>query len=478
MTQDLEVIIGLEIHAQIDTKSKFFSPADNDSFGKEANTNVTAICMGMPGTLPVPSRQAIEKGAKAALALGCTLSKFSKFDRKNYFYPDLPYGYQISQFDEPISENGKVDIIVNGEKKSIGITRLHLECDAGKLTHTGKDTLLDFNRAGTPLMEIVTDPDLRSPEEAKALAESVQKILRYAGSSQCDMEKGMMRFDASVSLRPRGEDKLYPRAEIKNLNSFRSLESAIRYEIKRQTKLWEAGEPQDEEKTVGWDDERGTTEVMRSKESAADYRYFPEPDIPPIVLTDEQIAEWSAEVPELPLAKYERFMSELGLNDQEATYYTEDLALADLFEGTAKASGNTKASNSFVGTILVKRLKDAGIQISESPVTEAHLVELIKLVDEGTISNNVAKSTVFDVMMEKGEMPASIVESQGLAQVSDTGAIEAMAQKAIDANPAIANDVREGKMKAIGALVGFVMKESKGQANPGMVNDILKKLLL
>ncbi|MFT7184234.1 MAG: aspartyl-tRNA(Asn)/glutamyl-tRNA(Gln) amidotransferase subunit B [Oceanicoccus sp.] len=478
MTTEYEVIIGLEIHAQIDTKSKFFSPASNDSFGKEPNTNVSAICMGMPGTLPVPSREAIEKGAKAALALGCELAKYSKFDRKNYFYPDLPYGYQISQFDEPISNNGVVDILINGEKKKIGITRLHLECDAGKLVHTGKDTLLDFNRAGAPLMEIVTDPDLRSAEEARVLAESVQKILRYVGSSKCDMEKGMMRFDASVSLRPMGEDKLYPRAEIKNLNSFRSLEMAINYEIKRQTKLWNAGTPSTEEKTVGWDDDRGTTVVMRTKESAADYRYFPEPDIPPIVLTDEQIEGWKKEVPELPLAKFERFMEEFGLKEIEATFYTESRDLADLFEHTAKDSGNAKAANSFVGTILVKQLKDAGLSIADSPVSKDHLVELIKLVEKGTISNSVAKSTVFDEMMKTGTMPAVIVEEEGLAQVSDTGAIEEMCKKAIEANPSAIEDIKGGKMKAMGSLVGYVMKESKGQANPGMVNDILKKLLL
>jgi aspartyl-tRNA(Asn)/glutamyl-tRNA(Gln) amidotransferase subunit B len=478
MTTEYEVIIGLEIHAQIDTKSKFFSPASNDSFGKAPNTNVSPICMGFPGTLPVPSTDAIEKGARAALALGCELAKFSKFDRKNYFYPDLPYGFQISQFDEPISSNGMIEILVNGEKKKIGITRLHLECDAGKLVHTGKDTLIDFNRAGSPLMEIVSDPDLRSAEEARVFAENVQKILRYVGSSQCDMEKGMMRFDASVSLRPMGEDKLYPRAEIKNLNSFRSLEAAINYEIKRQRKLWDAGTPSDEEKTVGWDDERGTTVVMRSKESAADYRYFPEPDIPPIVLTQEQIDEWKKDIPELPLAKHERFMEEFGLKDIEATYYTENINLADLFEQTAKDSGNAKAANSFVGTILVKRLKDAGLSIAESPVTKSHIVELIQLIEKGVISNNVAKSTVFDAMMEDGSMPASIVESQGLAQVSDTSAIEEFCKKAIEANPDAVADVKEGKMKALGALVGSVMKESKGQANPGMVNDILKKLLL
>lgn len=478
MSQELEVIIGLEIHAQIDTRSKFFSPADNDSFGKEPNINVTPICMGFPGTLPVPNQEAIEKGAKAALALGCRLMPHSRFDRKNYFYPDLPQGFQISQYDEPISKDGSVEIEVNGEKRRIGITRLHLECDAGKLTHTAQGTLLDFNRAGTPLMEIVTEPDIRSAEEAKVLAETIQTILRYAGSSQCDMEKGMMRFDASVSLRPKGESKLYPRAEIKNLNSFRSLEAAIRYEIKRQQKLWEAGTPPMEENTVGWDDERGTTEILRSKESAADYRYFPEPDLPPIVLTEAQIEAWKAEVPELPLAKKERFIRDFEVSEMEAVFYAENRDLADFFEAIAKESGNAKAANSFVGTILVKFLKDSKQDLSDTKLTPAHLVELIRLVDDGTISNNVAKSTVFEAMLKDGRMPAAIVESEGLGQVSDSSAIDALCQKVMDENPHIVSDIKGGTTKAMGALVGLVMKESKGQANPKMVNDSLNRLLL
>lgn len=474
---EFETVIGLEIHAQVSSKTKFFCGCDNDSFGKEANTNVCPICMAHPGMLPVPNKEAIEKGIRAALALNCSIPESSKFDRKNYFYPDLPPGFQISQYDEPVSKDGHVDIVVNGEKKRIRITRLHLENDAGKLTHTGKDTLLDFNRAGTPLMEIVSEPDLRNAEEAKEYAETVQKILRYANSSDCDMEKGMMRFDASVSIRPKGEDKLYPRAEIKNLNSFRSLEAAIDYEVKRQIKLWKKGEPLAGEQTVGWDDDRGTTEILREKESAADYRYFPEPDLPPIQVDKEQLLEWQTQVPELPLQKYERFISDYELSEREARYYTEELALAELFESVAKAT-NVKSANSFVGTILIKQLKDAEIALADSPVTAKHLIELIQLVDEGSISNNVAKSTVFEEMMENGKMPKTIVEEKGLAQVSDTSAIEDLCKKAMEANPSIVEDVRGGKEKAMGALVGFVMKESRGQANPKMVNDIFRELLL
>lgn len=474
---ELEVIIGLEIHAQISTTTGLFCGCSLDSFGAKPNINVCPVCTGMPGAIPYPNKDAVRKAAIAALSLNCKVNGFSKFDRKNYFYPDLPLGFQISQFDQPISEHGYVEIDLEGERKKIRVTRLHLENDAGKLTHTGNSTLVDYNRSGAPLMEIVSEPDIRSAKEARLYAEMVQKILRYADASDCDMEKGKMRFDASVSLREKGTEKLNPRAEIKNLNSFRSLEAAIQYEIKRQTKMWEAGEPLAGEQTVGWDDDRGTTEVMREKESAADYRYFPEPDIPPIELTPEQIQEWSKLVEESPLSKYERFQSEYEMNDFDATFYTEDLQLAKLFEAVYAGTSNLKATHSFISTILVKSLKDAGLSLADSPVEAQHLVELIKLIDSGEISNNVAKSTVFEAMMKSGDMPSVIVEREGLKQVSDTSAIEAMCKAAIEANPKAAEDVRNGEMKAIGALVGFVMKESKGSANPKLVNQVLKNLL-
>ncbi|MFA4814567.1 MAG: Asp-tRNA(Asn)/Glu-tRNA(Gln) amidotransferase subunit GatB [Candidatus Gracilibacteria bacterium] len=474
---ELEVIIGLEIHAQISTKTKMFCSCSNDSFGKEPNSNVCPVCMAFPGMLPVINEEAVRKGVIAALSLNCEIPRHSKFDRKNYFYPDLPPGYQISQYDEPISKEGHIEISVDGTKKTIRILRLHLENDAGKLTHTGKNTLLDFNRAGSPLMEIVSYPDLRSPKEARIYAESIQQLVRYCDSSSCDMEKGMMRFDASVSLRPKGEDKLYPRAEIKNLNSFRSLEAAIEYEIKRQSKMWEAGTPPAAEQTVGWDDERGTTELLREKESAADYRYFPEPDLPPVEITEEMLDEWRKAVPEAPMCKYERFLSQYGLGEAEARFFSEDPALARYFEEVAEKSGNTKTAGSFVGTVLVKKLKDENKRIQDSPVSAEQLAELIKLVDEGTISNNVAKSTVFDEMMKTGKNPKQIVEAQGLTQKSDVSEIEKWCKAAIEANPQAAADVKAGTMKALGSLVGLVMKESKGQANPKMVNEVLLKLL-
>ncbi len=474
---ELEAIIGLEIHAEMNTRTKMFCGCSNDNFAKVPNTNVCPICMGFPGTLPVPNAESIKKGAIAALALNCTIKKHSKFDRKNYFYPDLPTGYQISQYDEPISEHGHLEILVNGEKKRVGITRLHLENDAGKLTHVANGTLLDFNRAGKPLMEIVSDPDLRSAKEAKEYAETVQKLVRYAGSSDCDMEKGQMRFDASVSLRPKGDTKLYPRAEIKNLNSFRSLESAIDYEIARQRELWESGKAPATEQTVGWDELKQSTYLMREKESAADYRYFPEPDIPSLELTDEQIEIWKREVPESPMVKLDRFMKDYQMSEAEARFLSEDARLARLFEDTATATKNPKAAASFVGTVLPSRLAEQGKSVTDSPITTAHLIELISLIDAGTLSNNLAKTTVFDEMMITGRLPGQIIEEKGLKQVSDTGAIEALCQAAIAANPAAVADVKAGKTKAMAALVGYVMKESKGQANPGMVNGVLGELL-
>jgi len=477
MNDKYEAVIGLEIHAQMSTKTKLFCGCDNDSFGKEPNSNVCPICMGFPGMLPAPSDAAIEKGLKAALALDCSLLNFSKFDRKNYFYPDLPMGFQISQFDEPVSEKGKVEIEIEGNTKTIGITRLHIENDAGKLTHVAGGSLVDFNRSGTPLMEIVTDPDLRSSKEASTLAKMVQSILRYVGSSDADMEKGMMRFDASVSTRPRGEEKLYPRAEIKNLNSFKALESAIEYEIKRQVKLWEEGNPMDGEITVGWLDDQQKTKLLRDKESAADYRYFPEPDIPPITVSKERVAELKAQVPELPLAKRRKFIEKYGVSEEEALFFSEDPQMATYFETVAEQSGDHKKTASFVGTVLLGKLKNEGETLGECKVKATQLAELIKLITAGDISNNVAKTTVFDEMFATGKDPQSIVEEKGLKQVSDTGAIEAFVDQVIAENPGPVADVKAGTEKAIGFLVGQVMKLSKGQANPGMVNQLLREKL-
>lgn len=477
MSTTYEAVIGLEIHAQISTKTKLFCGCDNDSFNKEPNTNVCPVCMGFPGMLPVPNEVAIQKGARAALALKCTLKPFSKFDRKNYFYPDLPNGFQISQYDEPISEKGELQIENEGEKKVIRITRIHLENDAGKLTHVAKGSLVDFNRSGTPLMEIVTEPDLRSAKEASALARAIQTILRYVGASEADMEKGMMRFDASVSTRPKGEEKLYPRAEIKNLNSFKSLESAINYEIARQTKLWQKGEPMDGSITVGWMDDEQKTKLLRDKEDAADYRYFPEPDIPPIHLTQEQIEQWKKELPELPSARRKKFIEQYGTTEEEATFFTENAALANYFEQVADQSGDPKKAASFIGTTLIARLKEEGIDIQNCPISPGNLAALIQHVNKGSISNNTAKTTVFEAMFTTGKSADKIIAEQGLEQVSDSSAIEELVEKVIQENPKVVEDFKSGTQNALGFLVGQVMKASKGQANPQMVNDVLRKKL-
>jgi len=510
---NLEVIIGLEIHAQLATKTKMFCGCDNDAYGKEPNTTVCPVCTGHPGTLPVPNEQAIKLGLKAALALGCQIRSPSKFDRKNYFYPDLPAGYQISQFDEPVSEHGSVAIEVcdpsTGEiqlAKEIGVHRLHLENDAGKLTHVGSSSLCDYNRAGTPLMEIVSEPDMRSAAEARAYAEAVQAIVQYAETSRADMFKGEMRFDASVSLRPMGEDQLYPRAEIKNLNSFKALEAAINYEIKRQTKLWEAGTPADSETTIGWNDEKQETYLMRSKESAADYRYFPEPDIPPMEFSDDFIAELKESLPELPLARRQRFVQDFQLTEQDAATLVADKALGDYFEEVAKATKQPKKSaNWILNEVFGREIGHGIIAINEKagnkqpldgndgdfytiqslkdiPFPQESLVEIINMVEnEAIISGRTGKEILNGIcdMRDGGSKvsPREIVERDGLKQVSDTGAIEKFVDAAIAANPSVVEDFKSGKGNALGFLVGQVMKLSGGQANPKLVNELLAKKL-
>ncbi len=467
-----EPVIGLEIHAQISTKTKMFCSCSTDSFNKQPNTNVCPICMGMPGMLPALNGEAVIKGVKAALALGCSIPHFSKFDRKNYFYPDLPKGYQISQFDKPVSLGGSVDI---GAKK-IGVTRLHLEDDAGKLTHTPAGTLCDYNRSGNPLMEIVSEPDMRSIEEASAYAQEIRRIVRYVGSSDCDMEKGMMRFDLNVSLRPVGQEKFGTKVEIKNLNSFRALEHAAAYEIKRQTEMLERGEAISQE-TRGWDDAKGITVSQRSKEEAHDYRYFPEPDLPPLTFTDVQIEELKKSVPELPKVRRERFVKEYGLTVEDALFIAEEPARADYFETVVRVSGDAKKSSSFFNTILFKHLKEDHLDLGDCKVTAQALGELVKMVVDGKVSNNQAKSEVFEKMYVTGASPAAVVKELGIEVVSDTGAIEAMCKAVIEKHAGPVADFKAGKDAAIGFLVGQVLKESKGQAQPKIVTEILRNLM-
>lgn len=471
---EFEAVIGLEIHAQISTKTKMFCRCDNDSFGKDPNVNTCPVCMGFPGQLPVMNKIALAKGLRASLALQCEVLEHSKFDRKNYFYPDNPKGFQISQFDEPLAVGGKVTL-ENGYV--VRITRLHLEDDAGKLTHVSKGSLVDYNRSGTPLMEIVTEPDLHNSADAVALAREIQKILRYVESSEADMEKGMMRFDASVSIRPVGETKLYPRAEIKNLNSFKALEAAIDYEIKRQVKAWQEEGPATTQTTVGWNDDKKQTYFLREKEDSDDYRYFPEPDIPPISLTRAEIDLVKSDLPELPAAKRLRYVNEFGLSEADAKILSDEIKLARYFEDVVAACGDAKKAFSFMTTILLKYLNEDGVDIDQQKVTPAMLSDLIAMVNSGEISYNTAKGEVFEEMYATGKAPGVIAQEKGLKQVSDSSAIEAICRAVVEANPGPVEDVKNGKEKAIGFLVGQVMKESKGQANPQLANDLLKKVL-
>ena len=474
---ELEAIIGLEIHAQISSKTKIFSGSSADYFGKEPNLNIDPICMGMPGQLPVLNEEALQKGIKAALALNCKVNTYSHFDRKNYFYPDLPKGYQISQFEFPLSEHGFLEIDLGGMKKRVGITRLHLEEDAGKLTHFQGGTLIDFNRAGVGLMEIVSEPDLRSAEESVAYAKAIQKILRYTEASDADMEKGMMRFDASVSLRPVGESKLYPRAEIKNLNSFRSLETAIRYEIERQKKLWAEDKVPTQNITVGYDDTNGTTYFMRVKEGSDDYRYFPEPDLPPIIIDEKYLEEVKSQLPELPDAKYVRYIGEFGLSEAEALFLVEDRDLAFYFDKVAALSKDAKKTGSFVLSILVGRLKKDDLSLADCKIKPEQLAALIDLVNAGSLPMNLAKGEVFEEMFVSGVEAKDIVASKGLQSISSPEELEKICKQVVADNPKSVQDYLGGKENAFKALMGQVMKATKGQASPVLATEILQKVL-
>lgn len=489
MSDKYEVIIGLEVHAQVATKSKLWCGCSNDDFDADPNTLICPVCLGYPGALPVLNKQALELAFQTALALNCEIPRLSKFDRKNYFYPDLPMGYQISQFDEPISEKGYLEITLDEKgdgndqsvsssnvQKTIGITRLHLENDAGKLMHEGDWSLVDFNRSGSPLMEIVSEPDLRSPEEAKAYAEELQKVLQTMGTSEANMYKGQMRFDASVSLRPVGDDKLYPRAEIKNLNSFRSLEAALQYEIRRQTELWEAGTPPDKEATVGWVEELQQTRMMREKESAADYRYFPEPDLPPLQTEADFVEKLRAELPELPAVYRARLQSDFGLSEEEAEIAVSQIALGRMFEQVATATGDAKRARTFVFNVFLGFLKEDALEVGQSKVSVEYMTSLVNAVKDGKISASAGKEVLEEVHMT-GKDPMQIVADKGLEQVSDTGALEEMCRQVLEQNAMIVEDYKGGKEKAFSALVGKVMGMSKGQANPNMVTELLKKMI-
>ena len=477
----MEVIIGLEVHAQMNTKTKMFCGCDNNAFGKAPNTTVCPICMGHPGTLPAPNAVAIEKAMKASLALKCSINPENHFDRKHYFYPDLPMGFQISQYDFPLSSLGSVvyDLIDDAGKvtdtKACGITRLHMENDAGKLTHRGSTTLCDYNRAGTPLMEIVTEPDLRNEKEAVAFAQELRRILIAVDASEADMFKGMMRFDASISLREKGTEKLNPRSEIKNLNSFKALERALQYEEKRLRKEWEDnGGPRKGDITVGWMDDVGKTRMLRDKESADDYRYFPEPDIPPLHCTKEDIEKIASGLPKLPREQKDDYM-QMGLDEKQALQLVDQAALRSIFDAVHSKTQDPKRTSSLVLTQLLGFLNAAGKEVEDGPDAKA-ILALIEKIDDETISGNAGKD-VLQKMVETGKSAMTIIEEEGMQQISDDSAIEELVQTAMDSNPKAIEDFKAGNEKALGAIVGFVMKESKGQANPAKVNTILQEKL-
>jgi aspartyl-tRNA(Asn)/glutamyl-tRNA(Gln) amidotransferase subunit B len=474
-----EAVIGLEVHAQLGTRTKIFCSCPVE-FGAAPNTNVCPVCLGLPGALPVLSRQAVELAIGAAIALRCHVNPFSRFARKNYFYPDLPKGYQISQYDQPLAEHGHLDILTSGGKKRIGITRIHMEDDAGKSIHDGfKDsdrfTYVDLNRAGTPLIEIVSDPDMRSAEEAYAYLSEVKQNLQYIGVSDCDMEKGQLRCDANVSVRLRGAEKFGTKAEIKNLNSFRFVKLAIEHEIERQIELVEGGGKVVQETRL-YDVDSGRTVSMRSKEAAHDYRYFPEPDLLPLRVSEHWRNEVGRKLPELPAIRRERFLNEYGLREYDAQVLTLTREIGDYFETAVKVNGDGRATANWVVGDLMGLLKAANLEIVQSPIPAAHIGELVALITKGDLSGKLAKE-ILPKMFETGAAPSAIMERDGLRQISDASALEAIVDQVLAANPKQVEQYKAGKTAVAGFLVGQVMKASRGQANPAAVNETLKKKL-
>ena len=471
-----EAVIGLEIHSELKTKTKIFCGCAT-AFGAEQNTHVCPVCLGLPGVLPVINKRVVEFAIKAGLALNCTINKFSKFDRKNYYYPDLPKNFQTSQYDLPIAEHGYVDIDTENGKKRIRITRIHMEEDAGKLVHSGntiKDSdssNVDYNRTGVPLIEIVSEPDMATPQEARAYMEKVESILEYIDVSNCRMEEGNLRADLNVSLRPQGTETLGTKAEMKNINSFKAVEDALSYEIERQEEILEDGGHIVQE-TRTWDPDKGITLSMRTKEEAHDYRYMPEPDLVPIVTTDEEIEAYRKNLPELPDARQKRLEDAYGLSSYDAGIITASRQMAEYFDAVIADGADAKLAANWMMGDLAKNLNAEGKTIEESPVDAKRLGQMIALISKGTISSKIAKK-VFTEMWTSPDAPEKIVKDKGLVQITDTKAIEAIVDAVIAANPKPVEDYKAGNKKAIGALVGQVMKQSKGKANPGMVNQLL-----
>jgi aspartyl-tRNA(Asn)/glutamyl-tRNA(Gln) amidotransferase subunit B len=469
-----EPVIGLEIHAQLLVDSKMFS-TDSASFGGGDNEYVSPVSLGMPGALPVINKRAVEFSIKIGLALGCSIRKKSVFARKNYFYPDLPKGYQISQFDEPLCEKGNVDYYLDGKIRSVYIERAHMEEDAGKSLHQGDYTLINLNRAGVPLLEIVSGPDMGSPAEAAEYARTVRRILRYLGVNDGNLEEGSMRCDCNVSIRPKGEKKLGTKVELKNINSFRFIEKALEYEISRQIDCMDSGEKIVQETRL-YDSTKNRTFSMRSKEQAHDYRYFPDPDLLPVIVDEAWLTKIKADLPELPLARAQRFQQAYQLPEYDAFVLTTEKALADYFEQVAKESNNPKAASNWIMGELLRELNDAKLDMDKIPLPASHVAKLIQMIDSKEISGKMAKD-VFGEMWKTGKDPKVIVAEKGMSQITDDSAIEKIVEQVMAANQQAVNDYRGGKQKLFGFFVGQVMKASKGQANPEVVNSVLLKKL-
>jgi aspartyl-tRNA(Asn)/glutamyl-tRNA(Gln) amidotransferase subunit B len=473
-----ETVIGLEVHAQMLTETKIFCGCST-KFGAEPNTQSCQICIGMPGVLPVLNKKALEFAVRTGLAVNCSISRYSRFARKNYFYPDLPKGYQISQFELPICEHGHLDIVLDGAVKRIGITRLHMEEDAGKNIHesasAGNYSFVDLNRAGVPLMEIVSEPDMRSPQEAAEYMKKLRSILRYLGVCDGNMEQGSLRCDANVSLRPDGRKELGTKVEIKNINSFKFVENALDYEIMRQLKILEDGGRIIQETRL-WDSVRNVTESMRGKEEAHDYRYFPEPDLVPMTVDQTWIHDIQSSLPELPDKRKERFVSAFGIPEQDADLMISEKSVADWFEEAVNLGGQPKDVSNWIKGDLMKLLNEEGKTFDECLFRPSGLVGMLKLIDNGTISGKIAK-TVFEEIYRTGKDAEVVVREKGLVQITDTGAIEKAVDDIIAANPQEVDRYKAGEEKLIGFLVGQVMKTTKGKANPPMVNELLKRKL-
>lgn len=476
---DYEIVIGLEVHVELKTNTKIFCHSTTE-FGGDPNTHVCPVCLGLPGVLPVLNKKVVEYAVRAGLALNCQIAHFSKFDRKNYYYPDLPKNYQISQYDLPIAEHGHLEVEVEGQTKRIGITRVHMEEDAGKLVHQGNImstpySLVDYNRTGVPLIEIVSEPDMRSAEEARAYAEKLRSIIQYTGVSDCKMEEGSLRVDANISLRPAGTAELGTKAEIKNLNSFRALQRALAYEAERQLAVLQTGGRIIQE-TRTWDEAKGVTMSMRTKEEANDYRYFPDPDLVPMVLDQEWVDFIRQSLPELPDQRRSRYVEQFGLSAYDASLLTLTKEMSDYFEACLKHYNNPKVVSNWLMGEMSRLLNAGNLELAACPVKPEQLAQMLVLIDKGTISNKIAK-TVFEEMFASGKDPETVVQEKGLLQISDEGAIVAIVEQVIAANPKSVEDYRAGKQKAIGFLVGQIMKATKGKANPDMVNKLLREKL-